>query len=92
MFLTVQNLVIQYVPYVDSNAQQQSGAPIPEAALGGTGHAWVLTGGAASRATWTRFGLDAPTYYTGPDNENIRFAESWSCRAPISAPSYGPRM
>lgn len=87
--ITVQNVVIQYVPYEDSETADMFGNPVPEAVLGGSGNGFVLTGGAAIPMTWGRYQLDEPTSYLGPDGQPIKFApgHTWVALVPVNLPA-----
>jgi hypothetical protein len=83
--VTVDNLVIEYLPYVASSSQDMYGNPIPEAEMHGEGRGWVLTGGAAIPVVWSKFALDARTDYYGPDGQLVRFApgRTWVALVPV---------
>ena len=82
----VENVVVQLVDYVDSGVKDSAGGAIPEAALVGTGQAWVLSGGQAVEATWTRDTVEVVTTYTGPDGQPIAMApgRTWVALVPKS--------
>ncbi|MEZ5140990.1 MAG: DUF3048 domain-containing protein [Acidimicrobiales bacterium] len=69
-----QNVVIQFVDYVDSGVPDGSGHPIPEARMIGRGNGWLLTGGAALPITWERDSLESATRFLGPDGSVVPFA------------------
>lgn len=87
--VTVDNVVIEYVPYVASSSQDMYGNPIPEAEMHGEGRGWVLTGGAAIPVVWSKFALDARTDYYGPDGQLVRFApgRTWVALVPVEYPA-----
>jgi hypothetical protein len=87
--ITVDNVVIEYVPYVASSSQDMYGNPIPEAQMHGEGRGWVLTGGAAIPVTWSKFALEARTDYYGPDGQLVRFApgRTWIALVPVEIPA-----
>ena len=49
-----QNVVIEFVDYVNTGYVDISGAPVPEAQLVGSGECWVLTNGVLVKGTWTK--------------------------------------
>jgi hypothetical protein len=59
-----QNVVVEFVDYVDTGYVDISGAPVPEAQLVGSGECWVLTNGVLVKGTWTKPATDAVTTYT----------------------------
>lgn len=69
-----QNVVIQFVDYVDSGVNDGSGNQIPEAQMVGSGGGWLLSGGTALPITWQRDGLESATRYYGPDGGLVPFA------------------
>lgn len=81
----VENVIIQLVPYVDSGARDVLGGVVPEAALGGTGQAWVLTGGRAVPATWVRFAPETPTDFRGADGQPVLLSpgRTWVALVPV---------
>ena len=87
--VTVDNVVIEYVPYVASSSHDMYGNPIPEAEMHGEGRGWVLTGGAAIPVVWSKFALQARTDYFGPDGQLVRFApgRTWVALVPVEYPA-----
>lgn len=87
--VAAQNVILQYVPYQASIAQDMYGNPIPEALLGGTGRGWVLSGGAAVPMTWSRYAIEQPTRYAGADGQELRFApgRTWVILLPLEFPA-----
>ena len=87
--VTVDNVVIEYVPYAGSTSQDIYGNDIPEAQMHGEGRGWVLTGGAAIPVVWSKFALDARTDYFGPDGQLVRFApgRTWVALVPVEYPA-----
>jgi len=87
--VTVDNVVIEYLPYVASSSQDMYGNPIPEAEMHGEGRGWVLTGGAAIPVVWSKFALEARTDYFGPDGQLVRFApgRTWVALVPVEYPA-----
>lgn len=83
-----ENVILQVVPYVDSGARDVLGGVVPEAALGGEGQAWVLSGGQAVPATWRRWAPEVPTEYLGPDGSPIPLApgRTWVALVPVDFP------
>jgi hypothetical protein len=58
-----QNVVIQFVDYIDTGYVDLSGAAVPEAVLVGEGTAWVLTNGHLIEGRWSKPSPDAVTQY-----------------------------
>jgi len=69
-----QNVVIQFVDYVDSGVNDGSGNQIPEAKMVGGGGGWLLSGGTALPITWQRDSIESTTRYYGPDGGLVPFA------------------
>ncbi len=61
--ITAENLIIQFVNYVDTGLVDAAGTPVPEAQLVAAGDAWVLTDGHAVTARWERTSEDGTTTY-----------------------------
>lgn len=57
------NVVIQFARYRDTGERDQSGAPVPEAELIGSGEAWVLSGGELTEGTWSKASAGVVTSY-----------------------------
>jgi hypothetical protein len=61
------NVIVQFVPYITSGYATGEGLaapePIPEGELVGSGVAWVLSGGAIIKGSWSRASLTTPTVY-----------------------------
>lgn len=88
--VTAENVLIQYVPYVNSIADDMFGNPIPEADLGGVGRGWLLTtDGAAVPLSWTRYATEEPTRYTDANGAPVRFApgRTWVILVPMQLPA-----
>jgi hypothetical protein len=58
-----QNVVVEFVDYVNTGYVDISGSPVPEAQLVGSGECWVLTNGTLVKGTWTKATTDAVTTY-----------------------------
>jgi hypothetical protein len=67
-----QNVVVEFVNYVNTGYVDVSGAPVPEAQLVGTGECWVLTKGVLVKGTWTKPTTDAVTTYTDSTGAPIK--------------------
>lgn len=80
-----QNVVIEFVDYVNTGYVDVSGAPVPEAQLVGTGECWVLTKGVLVKGTWTKPTTDAVTTYTDAAGVPIKLTpgRTWVELAPI---------
>ncbi len=66
------NVVVQSVDYRDTGFYDQSGAPVPEAALVGEGVAWVFTDGKLVRGRWRKPSPTAVTEYVDSSGAAIR--------------------
>ena len=70
-----QNLVVQFVPYLDTEAVDSNGAPVPEAQIdSGRGLAWILSGGSVVVGSWSKDNVTIPTVFLGPDGLRVRHA------------------
>jgi hypothetical protein len=72
--VTPQNVIIQFVEYVDSGVPDGYGNPIPEARQLGEGSGWVLTGGMAIPVRWRKTRIEEPTQFIGPDDQLVALA------------------
>jgi len=72
--LVATNVVVQLVSWVPSPGDFDTlHSPVFVAQLVGSGDAWVLAGGQAVLGHWSKASPAAPTVYTGPDGQPIRF-------------------
>ena len=87
--ITVDNVVIEYLPYAASDSHDMYGNPIPEAQMHGEGRGWLLTGGSAIPLIWSKFALLDRTDYYGPDGQLVRFApgRTWVALVPVELPA-----
>ncbi len=85
--VTPQNVIIQFVEYVDSGVPDGYGNPIPEARQIGEGGGWVLTGGAAISVRWRKTRLEEPTQFLGPDDQPVALApgRTWVELVPVQS-------
>jgi hypothetical protein len=65
------NLVVQFVPYVDTGLVDVAKNPVPEAQLVGSGTAWVFEDGRAVKASWSKPALTTVTSFTGSDGQPV---------------------
>jgi hypothetical protein len=79
-----QNVVIEFVDYVDTGFVDISGAPVPEAQLVGSGECWVLTKGVLVKGTWKKSATDAVTTYADASGAPIKLTpgHTWVELAP----------
>ncbi|MCU0269652.1 MAG: DUF3048 domain-containing protein [Acidimicrobiales bacterium] len=82
--VTVANLLVLSVPYVDTGVRDSTGGVIPEALLVGEGRGWLLAEGTALPISWRRTGLEAPMTYSGPDGAPVALlpGRSWVALVP----------
>lgn len=67
-----ENLLVQYVSYVNTGLIDVSGSPVPEAILYGSGSGFLLTAGHAMEVHWERPGPDDPTTWTDANGDSLR--------------------
>ncbi len=82
------NVVVQFVPYLDTGLVDVNGAPVPEAQImSGAGQAWILSGGAVTEGSWTKVNATVPTVFEGPDGSPALFARgrTWVLLVPDGA-------
>jgi len=69
--ISAENVVVQFVRYVNSGFVDTSGAASPEAEMVGEGEVWVLTAGRVVRGTWRRSAAGVLTVYTASTGAEI---------------------
>jgi hypothetical protein len=90
--LSATNVIVQFVPYVTSAYATGEGnvvpVPIPEGNQVGKGTAWVLSGGAIVKGTWSRRSLTSTTVYKDAKGKVIEVApgRTWIELAPTGTP------
>ncbi|HLI02114.1 MAG TPA: DUF3048 domain-containing protein [Acidimicrobiales bacterium] len=75
--LSASNVLIQFLPYVTSAYATGEGlppTPIPKGKMVGKGSAWLLSGGALVKGTWSRRSLISPTVYRDGAGQPFRLA------------------
>lgn len=82
-----QNVIVQFVPYVDTGLVDHSGTAVPEAQMLGLGDAWVFTDGKAVHASWSKPDQTSTTAFTGADGKPIGLTpgQTWIALVPIGA-------
>jgi hypothetical protein len=86
--LSATNVIIQFIPYVTSAYASGEGnsvpAPIPKGEMVGKGTAWVLSGGAIVKGTWSRHSLTTLTVFKDAAGKLIKVApgRTWIELAP----------
>jgi hypothetical protein len=87
--LSATNVIVQFVPYVTSAYASGEGnavpVPIPKGNLVGKGTAWVLSGGAIVKGTWSRRSLTSLTVFKDSAGKMINVApgRTWIELAPV---------
>jgi hypothetical protein len=65
------NVVIQFVPYVNTGFVDTAGTPVPEAQVVGDGEAWIFTNGQVVEGRWWKPDPATPTSFTDSTNTPI---------------------
>jgi hypothetical protein len=68
------NVIVRFTAYGDSGVRDSVGAVVPEAITVGEGDAWLLSGGRAQPARWSKPSADAATTYTDIAGASLRLA------------------
>jgi len=79
------NVVIQFVPYVDTGFRDTAGTPVPEAKVVGDGEAWVFTNGQVVQGRWWKPDIGAITTFTDVNNQLIALTPGTTWMAIIPA-------
>jgi hypothetical protein len=81
------NVVIQFVPYVDSKLRDRTEAAVPEAELVGQGEAWFLTDGKVVKGKWDKPSITKPTAYLDAAGQAIALTpgQTWVELAPTGS-------
>ncbi len=66
-----QNVIVQFVDYVNTAIVDSAGAPVPEAVLVGEGEAWIFTDGRLIRGRWQRGAASEVTRYLDADGRPV---------------------
>lgn len=79
-----QNVVVQFVDYVDTGYVDGSGSAVPEASLVGEGTAWVFTAGHLIEGRWVKPTLEAVTQFLDASGAPIGLTpgRTWVALAP----------
>jgi hypothetical protein len=86
--LSATNVIVQFIPYVTSAYATGEGlsepTPIPKGEMTGKGTAWVLSGNAIVKGTWSRSSLTATTDFKDGKGKLIKLApgRTWIELAP----------
>lgn len=84
-----ENVIIQFVNYVDTGLTDVAGAPVPEAQLIGEGEAWVLTRGRLVKGHWSRDAEgDVTTFNAGGDPIRLTPGQTWIALLPAGTANY----
>lgn len=67
-----QNLIVQFVSYLDTGMTDKFGEDLYEGVSVGSGTAWIFTEGHFVEATWTRTTLKSVTTFTDTDGEHVQ--------------------
>lgn len=57
------NVIIQFIPYVNTGEKDRAGSPVPEGKVVGTGDALVFSAGMMVKATWSKSSPSAVTTF-----------------------------
>jgi hypothetical protein len=80
-----ENVIVQFVTYVDTGLVDVAGTPVPEAQLVGQGTAWVLSDGASVEAAWAKPDDTTPTAFTTVDGASVLLTpgRTWVILVPV---------
>jgi hypothetical protein len=83
-----QNLIVQFVDYIDTGLVDAAGTPVPEAVLIGSGAAWVFVDGDIIEATWDRSAAAEPTRYSSSGEQvHLVPGRTWVILLPVDGPA-----
>jgi hypothetical protein len=84
------NVIVQLVGYTDTGERDVAGTPVPEATLIDTGPAWVFTGGALVKATWSRPDPARPVEYRALDGSPVSLVpgQTWVALVPAEGAGF----
>ncbi len=81
--IAVDNLILQFVSYVDTGIRDIAGSPVPEAVMVGAGDAWVLSQGRAEPGQWSRpETADLTVFSSGDEPVELRPGRTWIALVP----------
>ena len=83
-----ENVIVQFVDYVDTGLVDANGAAVPEAQIWeGQGTAWVLSGGRLTVGSWLKPNLTIETIFLDADGQEIAVTRgrTWVLLAPGGA-------
>jgi hypothetical protein len=82
------NVIVQFVPYVNSGARDGIGNPVPEAETVGSGEALVFLDGVVVGGGWQRSAADQMTTFTDASGAPIelRAGRTWIALVPVGTP------
>lgn len=70
-----ENVIVQFVPYTDTDAVDSNGAPVPEAQIAaGHGTAWIFSGGSVVEGGWFKANITIPTVFLDLDGARVPLA------------------
>jgi hypothetical protein len=70
-----ENLIVQFVPYIDTDAVDSNGAPVPIAQItDGQGTAWIFSGGSVVQGGWFKANVTIPTVFLDLAGERVPLA------------------
>jgi hypothetical protein len=80
-----QNVIVQFVNYVDTGIRDVVGTPVPEAELVGTGTCWILTNGTLVDGNWAKPSPEAIPVYTDKVGTPVKLTpgRTWVALVPI---------
>lgn len=68
------NVIIQFIPYVNTGERDRAGSPVPEGKVVGSGEAWVFVGGQFVKGTWSKTSSTAVTTFADSAGQPIKLA------------------
>ncbi len=85
--LAATNVIVEFVPYVNTGFVDPAGNPVPEAQLVGSGSAEIAFAGRVAKAQWSKTSASAAPVYTYPDGKPVKLlpGRTWVIFAPIGA-------
>jgi hypothetical protein len=70
--VAVENVIVRFVPAVDSGTRDKAGSVVPTAQVIGEGEVWVFSQGTVTTGTWKKADGTSPTQYLDQDGNAIK--------------------
>jgi hypothetical protein len=90
--ILVDNVLVQYTEYRNTNATDRSGAAVPEASVVGSGRLLFLSGPTVTAGTWSKASAEAPFVYRDTAGTPIVLARGRTWISLVPATMYGRRQ